>query len=178
MPQPQASCGTVRRYRKYGCRCDPCCKAYEEWYAINGQANRDRARAWRLANPNQRKVQTAKYREKHREEKNAKDLAYYHKRMAEDPESIRRNRREWAKTPQGRIANRLARHTRRGAASDREYVEIILRDPCAYCGGVGGEVDHILPLAAGGDGHWENLTPACRRCNARKNDRKLLQFLQ
>lgn len=43
--------------------------------------------------------------------------------------------------------------------------------PCSYCGGPGGEVDHIVPLARGGLHHPQNLAAACRSCNASKNDR-------
>jgi len=40
------------------------------------------------------------------------------------------------------------------------------RDPCAWCNGRGGTVDHLVPQALGGDDRWENLAGACRRCNA------------
>jgi 5-methylcytosine-specific restriction endonuclease McrA len=94
-----------------------------------------------------------------------------------DPESIRKQRREWAKTPKGVLANRLARHARRGAALDREYAEILYGDPCSFCGTRPVEIDHIVPVVAGGTGEWDNLAPACRSCNASKNDRPLLAFM-
>ncbi|MFB7823829.1 HNH endonuclease [Streptomyces hydrogenans] len=46
---------------------------------------------------------------------------------------------------------------------------------CAYCDSPFGqtvvaEVDHIRPLAKGGQHVWENLAPACRDCNHGKAD--------
>jgi 5-methylcytosine-specific restriction endonuclease McrA len=41
---------------------------------------------------------------------------------------------------------------------------------CAYCGGEATEMDHFIPKALGGSDDWDNLVPACRTCNASKND--------
>lgn len=45
------------------------------------------------------------------------------------------------------------------------------RHLCAYCGGVAGTVDHVLPRSRGGQDSWENLVACCVRCNNRKGDR-------
>lgn len=52
---------------------------------------------------------------------------------------------------------------------------VLARDEhvCAYCGGRADTMDHITPRAAGGPHAWENVTAACRRCNAKKGDRSL-----
>jgi 5-methylcytosine-specific restriction endonuclease McrA len=44
---------------------------------------------------------------------------------------------------------------------------------CAYCGGVGHTIDHIVPQARGGLSTWENTVLACGSCNNRKADRTL-----
>lgn len=51
--------------------------------------------------------------------------------------------------------------------------QIRLRDgrTCAYCGGPGDTVDHVLPRSRGGSNNWDNLVCACRPCNNRKADR-------
>lgn len=59
----------------------------------------------------------------------------------------------------------------------KQYVRIIRQDPCSYCGGPGGVVDHIVPLSRGGTNDWENLTSACASCNARKHVKSLLTFI-
>lgn len=44
---------------------------------------------------------------------------------------------------------------------------------CAYCGRPSDrlEQDHVIPLAQGGQHHRDNIVPACRSCNASKNNR-------
>lgn len=59
----------------------------------------------------------------------------------------------------------------------QEYALILRGDPCCYCGAPMKEIDHIHPLALGGDGSWANLTAACLSCNRRKNAKPLLMFL-
>lgn len=174
MPMPRASHGTNRRYTQWECRCEECVQAHAAWLDENRSKQRERTRAWRAANPERLATQRAKFRNEHRAELRVKNLAYYHARMESDPEAIRKNRREWAKTPQGVIANRLARHARRGAPLDREYAEILYRDPCCMCGERPVEIDHITPIDAGGLGDWTNLAPLCRACNAKKSNRTLL----
>jgi hypothetical protein len=57
-------------------------------------------------------------------------------------------------------------------------VDLLRADPCAYCGGPGGTIDHIVPI--GGDGEKSpvaNCTGACENCNHRKSHKPLLRFL-
>lgn len=44
---------------------------------------------------------------------------------------------------------------------------------CQYCGESPSklEVEHVVPRAQGGKNRWENVTTACRGCNAFKRDR-------
>lgn len=58
-----------------------------------------------------------------------------------------------------------------------EYVEVLASDPCSYCGGPGGTIDHIDALVVGGSNHWTNYTSACRSCNGGKRERDLLTCL-
>lgn len=58
-----------------------------------------------------------------------------------------------------------------------EYALILRDDPCSYCGSLMEHVDHIVPIARGGNGGWDNLTAACAPCNLRKQARPLLLFL-
>lgn len=73
--------------------------------------------------------------------------------------------------------------TQRGKA----YAKLLRGDPCSYCGGPGGTIDHIRPLSGhpllppqgGGIGkqNWQNYTSACLSCNREKGVRGLLEFL-
>ncbi len=57
------------------------------------------------------------------------------------------------------------------------WSRVVLRDPCAYCGGVATSVDHIVPLSAGGEHGYTNLVGACEFCNKSKGPKGLLTFL-
>jgi len=65
--------------------------------------------------------------------------------------------------------------------SRRLRFEILNRDGfrCVYCGaygrdpGVRLEVDHVEPVAGGGDNDPRNLVTACNRCNGGKSDKPL-----
>ena len=59
---------------------------------------------------------------------------------------------------------------------------LLRRDPCCYCAGPGGTVDHVEPrsraVAGLGTAHgWLNVVGACERCNGAKRDTRLLVFL-
>ena len=42
---------------------------------------------------------------------------------------------------------------------------------CQYCGKTDDlTLDHVKPKSRGGKSSWDNLTTACRRCNAKKGD--------
>jgi 5-methylcytosine-specific restriction endonuclease McrA len=59
----------------------------------------------------------------------------------------------------------------REAAWSRQNVLRRDRHTCAYCGGRGDTVDHVLPASRGGPGDWMNTVASCRTCNGRKRDR-------
>lgn len=51
-----------------------------------------------------------------------------------------------------------------------EWVRKMRLEPCHYCGGAGGTVDHKVPECQGGAWSQENLVPACLFCNSLKAD--------
>lgn len=64
--------------------------------------------------------------------------------------------------------------------------KLLQHDPCSYCGGQGGTIDHIRPQGHGehtrfsgphGLFSWLNLTSACQSCNQAKADKSLLGFM-
>ena len=79
------------------------------------------------------------------------------------------------RSPTGRT-RKLADATWPQAA--REWRNILRQDPCAYCGGVGGTIDHITPRALGGaKDSIRNWTGACLQCNLKRGPRGLIYFL-
>ena len=49
---------------------------------------------------------------------------------------------------------------------------------CHYCGQTADQVDHVVPIAKGGDPlAWENMVACCKLCNQVKGDRSQALFL-
>lgn len=51
---------------------------------------------------------------------------------------------------------------------------ILFRDnfTCQYCSSKGSlTIDHVLPIARGGQWNWENLVTACDKCNSKKGQK-------
>jgi 5-methylcytosine-specific restriction endonuclease McrA len=44
---------------------------------------------------------------------------------------------------------------------------------CQYCSAQAENLDHVIPRSRGGEHVWENVVAACRRCNAKKENRLL-----
>ena len=52
-----------------------------------------------------------------------------------------------------------------------EFIKEIFRNRCAYCGKRQKRLtkDHIIPVSKGGAHTIENIVPACKSCNSKKN---------
>lgn len=59
----------------------------------------------------------------------------------------------------------------------RQENAYLLNDPCAYCGGAAGTLDHIVPRFSGGANLPDNATAACSSCNSSKGTWPLLIWL-
>lgn len=113
------------------------------------------------------------------------DGRFYQKRLC----------REWLNTArrmrrlQEKVAMRNANANRRRARekslpntlTKQEWLEIIeyFCGCCAYCLMPTDHptIDHLFPLSKGGGTTRDNTVPACLRCNSRKNDKNVLQFM-
>ena len=72
---------------------------------------------------------------------------------------------------------RFARMARSGAKPKASWKNQIRSEPCSYCGGPGGTVDHIDPRSRGGVKGQTNATGSCLTCNLVKSSMPLLLFL-
>jgi 5-methylcytosine-specific restriction endonuclease McrA len=59
------------------------------------------------------------------------------------------------------------------AALSRRAVFVRDDHACQYCGANAENLDHVIPRSRGGEHVWENVVAACRRCNAKKENRLL-----
>lgn len=143
---------------------------------------RDQCRACRLrvmADYRQRNLDTFRARDRERQRRDRVAKAKY---LREYYRSNLEKRREYLRAnPQGnRLNQRRRRALKRGyrlTADDRAYMRLLITDPCAYCGGPGGTIDHIEPLSITASGVWSNLTAACHSCNSGKNAKPILVYL-
>jgi len=166
------------------------------WQEANQEHLREYRRDYREQNAEVLRAGKKAWYDRTREERVAKARAYYaanrkerlaaeRQRYATDPAYRQRRLDVAAKAREAspepvRAAKRRYKDRLRGAplTPDAETLRpFLLRDPCSYCGGPAGEVDHIAPVLSGGTGDWDNLTAACRSCNASKHAKPLLGFL-
>lgn len=101
-------------------------------------------------------------------------------------------KREWHRKndPTGRVAEREEERIVAAAIHDLltwppelkrgeegRYKQVLLNDPCCYCGAPSEARDHIVPRCDGGPDDWTNRVGACHRCNSVKQSTPLLLFL-
>jgi 5-methylcytosine-specific restriction endonuclease McrA len=73
------------------------------------------------------------------------------------------------------VLSRIKANIKRGKGGKKilAWVQVLLRDPCVYCGKYGADtIDHIVPKAKWvqiesevGVKHWSNFAPAHKKCN-------------
>lgn len=88
----------------------------------------------------------------------------------------------WAGVPAGDVVRVSQSGPPRLTVGERklpipQWRDVIASDPCVYCGGSAGTVDHLRPIALGGTNCWMNLAPACVTCNNQKAALSLVAFL-
>jgi hypothetical protein len=67
-------------------------------------------------------------------------------------------------------------NTRKGSVAP-VWREVLMREPCVYCGGKPDGLDHIKPESSGGGHGWQNRAPACVGCDQSKGALPLVMFL-
>lgn len=116
---------------------------------------------------------TAVWKKANRERVNAHNRSY----AARHPEAVAAMRQRWeAKNPASRADRRAVRRARKaGQFVEKVYRTKVLRLGGGLCGLCGEpvdparfDVDHIVPLAHGGEHSYANTQPAHPLCNQRK----------
>ena len=141
--------------------------AYQsEYYEANKEAIAERKRKWAEANKEAIAAKKREYHEAHKEALNAKRRARY---VADRERVLARQReykREYDRTPAGKVTAKRARAKRRGAPCNGTVKHFKLADKCVRCGSTEElELEHITPISQGGSNHIENLTTMCAECN-------------
>lgn len=144
--------------------------------------NKAKVYAYRKANPEKIKEIAARYRAAHIDEVRERFQDWKDANPDYERERYARRRADAAQLATLRAINARIGRERRAAIAMSEGIEEavkaeLLRQPCAYCWAPAVELDHVVPLSAGGRHDIANLVPSCRRCNARKGNKSLLMFL-
>lgn len=172
----------------------------------NHQKNKDRDRAaiaervrgWRLANPEKHKAQVAAYYQKNAEKLRARSARWAAENKekiaarsaasrAADPEKHKAWARDWKSKNKEALRviqhNREARAKQAGALSKGLAAKLLhaQRGKCACCGASlsnGYQMDHILPLALGGENKDRNIQLLTPKCNMQKHKKHPVDFMQ
>lgn len=89
-------------------------------------------------------------------------------------------RRARADVAESRLAYDRRRRMNQRSGETAVYMALIRRDPCAWCGRPSArvqDVDHIVPLLAGGQDAWTNMTASCLACNRGRKAEAMLRTL-
>jgi len=144
------------------------------------------------------RAQKVAYKQRNRETVLAKERIIAKRRYHANPEKYRTLSRlkarklspeyklaqvlRWRKTQLGRACAKRAKARRRArlreiictlTASEWQQILVAYNFSCAYCerSDVPMTQDHVTPISKGGHHTKENIVPACRSCNAKKNNR-------
>jgi 5-methylcytosine-specific restriction endonuclease McrA len=140
--------------------------------------------AWAKANPEKARARGKRYYDRHREERCADAREWSRK----NPEIGRANAKRWYYENRERAKenSRTAHRNRRarlkrafGVVSTADFREIVVLQGqrCAECRrAVSLTMDHIIPLARGGEHDKKNIQALCMECNQTKHARDPIEF--
>jgi 5-methylcytosine-specific restriction endonuclease McrA len=152
----------------YDSICKVCSKAKTyEYRKNNPDVHRRIVAASRARNPEATKAARQKWHDKNPEY----ELARY-----------KRRRQDLAQVEKMRAANQRRKARNRIATPIEDTLTTaqtlwLRAQCCAYCMAPSTELDHVVPISGGGANSIDNIVSACRRCNAQKGAKSLLQFL-
>lgn len=140
--------------------------AKAQWYRDNRDQILARVKAYSHANKDRILAYQAEYYETNAEKVKANVAAY--RKAYPEKKSVLEGRRRARKVGNG------GSHT----VSERREKFRQLGNACVYCGSTHKlTVDHDVPLSRGGTDNIENVVPACRSCNSKKNTRTASEYL-
>jgi len=163
----------------------------KKWNEDNKKYRKEYMKNWWTNFYRENKEKILEYNKKYRE-KNRKEIKERSKQWrGNNPDKFRKILEKYNKTEKGKMARQRIKAKRRAKEKEitstltlKEWLKILkeYNYKCAYCGiefndKILPEKDHIIPISKGGDNNKENVVPACRSCNAKKNNKLLKEFV-
>lgn len=145
-------------------------------------ATYEQAIAWRLKNPERYLEHQARYRAKNKERRNFQSREW----NKSNPVKVRKACSEWSKRNRDQCNARY--HKRRAILKlvtfedCRKKISLLSREKfCRWCctplSDSNRTIDHIIPLARGGNHIPDNLAASCARCNSSRKDKLVEEWL-
>ena len=159
-------CGATERYKSGACA--PCHRWHSKaWRKANPKKHRERSRRWRKTNPEKKLESDRRWKKANPE----KVREYGRRRGRVNPEKVYRNNRKWQKANPEKVCefNQRRRARKRNADGDisaHDWKQLLAHydNKCLCCGrgDMTMALDHIVPLAKGGDNTIDNAQPLCK----------------
>ncbi len=148
------------------------------WYEGHPEQAKASSKTWREANPEKMRTYYAKWRSDPQNDAKAKGwIAAW---MKAHPEKVRGYYKRWYIENQDALRflvdqRRRAYKTSNFTFDDWATTLEVFGHCCAYClrGDVKLTMDHVIPISKGGEHTADNVVPACKPCNSKKNDRPI-----
>lgn len=166
-----------------------------KYYAENKEAIIEKSKEYRDKNKEHKKEYDKKYYKKNRDKKREYDKKYYAENKEklnqynkiyyqDNKESIKEINKKWKLSNPDKV--KLTRKRRRNKSKELvsdltldewNYIKMYFNNECAYCGEKCDlEQDHFIPVTKGGGYTKSNIIPACRSCNASKNNNDFYEW--
>lgn len=155
----------------------------KKYYKNNRDTILSKNKIWNKENKERMKI----YKKEWCENNKGRLIEKCRTRYIDNKENITEQIREYQKSEKGKATRQRAKFKRRtilkhitNTLTSGEWLSILKEYDyrCAYCD-VEFEVenmptkDHIIPISKGGHNTKENIVPACRSCNSKKNNKIL-----
>lgn len=155
-----------------------------EYYARNKERIQSYKKIYQLENKESIKLKKSHYYKRNKDYINEKNKEYYRK----NKNKIYVSNNKWRKENPDKYKLITMNATQRRLSKKRSLISTFtlkqwqhclthFNHSCAYCGGVENlEQEHVIPVSKGGHYTVDNIIPACRSCNASKNNKEFEEW--
>lgn len=141
--------------------------------------DKERRRAWRLANPEKHREEQRKYYAKHKKKVIARVRSTREQYSADQKEKQCKNRLKWQRSNREVCRAYSAKRKTKKSEAGGSYTSaewFTLKFACGFkCLSCGQEeplqADHVLPVSLGGSSFLHNIQPLCKTCNLKKSNK-------